>query len=236
MKRGLTLIELIFVIVIIGILSAVLAPNFTRPTLTEAAHQLVSHIRYTQHLAMMDNKFDPNNQFWYRERWQLRFHETIDGEVIWSYSIFSDKPNYSGNPDLQRELARNPLNSGTLDINGRLAPGSGQYLTGGFAGGVLDLNDSRITKSMTLANKYGILDVNFLGGCGRNGTNRIAFDNIGRPIQANIRIMGAPYDTNNFIVENQCRIQLCLDNPCINNRERAITIAIEPETGYAHIL
>ena len=57
-KKAFSLIELIFVIVIIGILSSVLVPRFDRPTLIEAAHQIISHIRYTQHLAMVDNKFD----------------------------------------------------------------------------------------------------------------------------------------------------------------------------------
>ena len=102
MKKAFTMLELIFVIVIVGILSFIAASSFQRNTLREAADQLVSHIRYTQHLAMMDDKFKSNGanaQNWFRENWQIRFHRTVDTELVWSYSIFSDKPNYGGEPD-----------------------------------------------------------------------------------------------------------------------------------------
>ena len=61
--RAFTMIELIFIIVVVGILAAVAIPRVERNGLIEAADQLSSHIRYTQQLAMNDNEFnatDPN--------------------------------------------------------------------------------------------------------------------------------------------------------------------------------
>ena len=58
MKKAFTMLELVFVLVVIGILAAVMIPNMQSTALREAAIQVVSHIRYTQHLAMIDDKFD----------------------------------------------------------------------------------------------------------------------------------------------------------------------------------
>ena len=59
-----TMIELIFIIVIVGILAAVAIPKIERNGLIEAADQITSHIRYTQQLAMNDNKFNANDPNW----------------------------------------------------------------------------------------------------------------------------------------------------------------------------
>ena len=215
MRRGVTFIELIFVIVIIGILSAVLAPRFTRPTLTEAAHQLVSHIRYTQHLAMMDNKFDPTQQFWYKERWQILFGRSSVGaqntDDEWAYTIFSDTSG-TGNPDIG-EIARNPENSATV-------------LSGGFSN-TLDWEDARAARVMNIGKEYNIDIVSF-NNCGGTG-RRMAFDHIGRPIRGNISTMTQPYQVGR-ILATPCRITLG------NRDDENITIVIEPETGYTHIL
>lgn len=227
MIKAFTLIELVFVIVIIGILSTQISPNFNRNGLQEAANQLVSHIRYTQHLAMMDNKFDPKDKFWFRGRWQLQFGKSHSGSKhtndSYTYSIYSDKIGHSGkrtgNPDIS-EFAKNPLNPD-------------KYLSGGYSN-TLHYEDKKALKSMNMGKSYGIKGVKFIKGC--YSANRIAFDNIGRPIRGNISKMKKAYVKQN-VVKKQCIIQLCLDRPCsTSNKERFIEIAIEPETGYTHIL
>jgi prepilin-type N-terminal cleavage/methylation domain-containing protein len=57
MKRfAFTMLELIFVIIVIGILAVLAMPSFNKNSLAEAAEQVAGHIRYTQHLAMVDDK------------------------------------------------------------------------------------------------------------------------------------------------------------------------------------
>ncbi|MCF6310454.1 MAG: type II secretion system GspH family protein, partial [Sulfurimonas sp.] len=58
MKKAFTMLELVMVIVVIGILAAVMLPRVASDRLAEAATQVISHIRYTQHLAMVDDQFD----------------------------------------------------------------------------------------------------------------------------------------------------------------------------------
>jgi len=82
MKKAFTMLELIMVIVIIGILAAVIIPRTGSNKTAEAAVKLISDIRYTQHLAMIDDKYGQNNN-WYRDLWQIRFNGN-------SYSIISD--------------------------------------------------------------------------------------------------------------------------------------------------
>jgi prepilin-type N-terminal cleavage/methylation domain-containing protein len=216
MKKGFTLLEIIFVIVIIGILSSVLLPRFTRPTLQEAANQIISHIQYTQHLAMIDNKFDPNYRLWYRLRWQIMFGKSknnsgkdTDGE--WAYTIFSDTENtHQGKPG-PSEMAENPLKKGEL-------------LSGGYSG-ELDWEDERATKEMNLGKKYNIKKINF-SGC---GGQRMAFDNIGRPMSGNTASWVVPYPIGKILAK-PCNIILT------NGDSKSITIRIESETGYSHVL
>ena len=69
------MLELVFVIVVIGILAAAIIPRFDRDTLYEASEQLLSHIKYTQHLAMVDNVYDDTNQNWFQNRWGISMSE-----------------------------------------------------------------------------------------------------------------------------------------------------------------
>ncbi len=209
-----------------------LAPNFTRSTLTEAAHQLASHIRYTQHLAMMDNKFDPNDQFWYKKRWQIQFGHTEGSDNQWAYTIFSDHAGSStGVADIS-EIAKNILNP------------QSQYMTGGYTANILPYImsgtvNSKITKEMNLGHSYGISNVrrglnrgiSMSGGC-NNVSNRIAFDNIGRPLTGAINSLTSPYSRNGTsrLLSIPCDIRL------LTNDGESIVIRVEPETGYIHIL
>ena len=70
------MIELIIVIVVAGILAAVMIPRLERDALREAANQVVRHIQYTQHLAMMNDVYDDGNANWYQNRWSINLCST----------------------------------------------------------------------------------------------------------------------------------------------------------------
>lgn len=230
MKKAFTMLELIFVIVIVGILSFIAASSFQRNTLREAADQLVSHIRYTQHLAMMDDKFDPNDSNWFLERWTLRIKQDLvyAGVYVpngtysdkWAYTIYSDT-SHDGNPN-PSEMAKNPLNNT-------------QYLSGGY-NNTLHFQDPSSMKSLRLGEHYGIKDITFGGGC-RSTVPFIHFDYLGRPM--NSFPTTNPYELPaagwHKLLTSQCQITLC-DKVCTDVSAQKVIIAIEPETGYTHIL
>jgi prepilin-type N-terminal cleavage/methylation domain-containing protein len=217
MKKAFTMIELVFVIVVVGILSALIAPNFQRNSVREAADQLISHIRYTQHLAMIDDKYDTADSKWFQKRWQLLIGQSNSGTYntggYYAYTIFSDT-SASGNPD-PGEIAINPLDNTKL-------------LSGGFSN-TLDWEDEQATKALNIGAKYGITNVT-TSGCA--GGKRIAFDYLGRPIKGNISGDISPYRATSATISlltSQCDIT-------ISDGTTSVTIEIEPETGYAHIL
>lgn len=225
MKKAFTMLELVFVIVVVGILSYIAASSFQRNPLREAADQLVSHIRYTQHLAMQDDRFmdpkivSPNN--WSESQWQISFSKNDNfANNMPAYLIFRDLDNdgtvdISNNP-LRDEIARDPLDTSN-------------YLTGGVTGySALDIrtNTFRGTPSLNLGKEYGITDFNLTSTCS-SGT-KIAFDYLGRPIRGPLTSFNStPYPIGRLVI-NDCNITL------ISNT-RNITITIKPETGYTFI-
>jgi len=217
MKKAFTLLELVFVIVVIGILAAVIIPNTRRDTLREAAIQLVSHIRYTQHLALVDDKFDANDANWYKKRWQIAFHNGANTNNKWSYTIFSDSLGAStGSPD-PLEIAINPQNHS-------------KRLTGGANGaGLIHTGDVSATDKMNLGETYGVSNIVFSNTCSFAGSRKIAFDYLGRPLRGAFENYVSAYPTASRVIQNQCVITLV-------DLEGNVSIAVEPETGYAHIL
>jgi len=105
MKKAFTMLELIMVIVIIGILAAVIMPRTGSNKTAEAAVKLISDIRYTQHLAMIDDKFDSNNANWYKNIWRIRFDTNT------SYSIVSDNNKFAKDPITKEDMNDTDLNT-----------------------------------------------------------------------------------------------------------------------------
>lgn len=214
-KSAFTMLELVFVIVAIGILSAVFIPRFGQNKLSEAANQLISHIRYTQHLALMSDEYNASDASWYKKRWQIVFSSAdAYANNKPSYSIFSDK-DADGSVD-PNELALNPIDKT-------------KYMTGGVTGyAQLDIRNMSTfvgTKELNLGTKYKIDTVSLSASCS-NGT-KIAFDHLGRPLKGPLSGYASPYP-NNDLISNPCDITM-------TSSYGTAIIRIEPETGYVHL-
>lgn len=212
MKRSaFTMLELVFVIIVIGILAVLAMPSFQSNALRQAAEQIARHIRYTQHLAMVNDKYDPLDQNWSRENWQIEFTSTASN--VW-YRIYSDT-DHNGNCDvINNEAAIDPLTNMTLNQNS-------------------DITD--------LKKRFSITSVTFSSSCsGRNnnsgglptgGTGKeLSFDTLGRP---HIYITDATpiaSNINAYLLSSDCTITLS------HQTDGNATIKIEPETGYVCIL
>lgn len=174
MKQAFTLIELIMVIVVVGILAATVSPAFQRDTNAEAAQQFMSHVRYTQHLAMVEDKFDPNDANWFKRRWQIRLNSGV-------YAIVSDRNN-------DGTLAQTDIATDPLDSNKRLD------------GGLIASDDNR-TQSLDLATEYGAT-IATSGGCNGASPLIISFDHLGRPLLGDISSDTSSYPASRLLTSN----------------------------------
>lgn len=225
-KRAFTMIELVFVIVVVGILAAIMIPKLNRNASREAANQILAHIRYTQHLAMQDDKYEnfvsDNPVRWFRMRWGVAFNNTslqkcsIDepGVVTWKYSVFFDK-SLNGNINSENEVANDIYKSGKL-------------LSGGWSSGIVtEAICKKWNKELNLGKRFGITSVDFKDGC--SGMQTIIFDEMGRPMRVASTTSGGakrPYDR---LLKKDCKITIT------DKRGNQTTIIIEKESGFTSI-
>jgi prepilin-type N-terminal cleavage/methylation domain-containing protein len=219
MKKAFTLLELVFVIVVIGILAALILPRTKTNPVQEAAIQVLSHIRYTQHLALVDDKYDSSDVNWSQKRWQILFSDNhLGADDKWAYTIFADTVGAStGNPN-ESEIAVNPQNPN-------------QRMTGGqTASNSLKIDDSTFVgmNKLNLGRSYGITNVTFSPSCSVHNSTRLAFDYLGRPLKGSLADIVSPYD-NIHLIQRDCNITIT------DGTETAI-IQISPETGYAKVI
>lgn len=205
-KKAFSLIELLFVIILLGILSFVAIPKIAlNRDLENATNQLISHIRYTQHLAMIDDRFDPKVDKWFMERWRIRF-KVLQGDFY--YEIYSDR-NKQGNSDTNEE-ALDPVNG-------------------------LKLGDTNLEANpkINLTKSFNIKNISFSSNCDGSGfkyplsSNRggVLFDELGRVYEGVENNNKKPYK---YLLTTRCIITLT------HTSGKKACIAIEPITGYAH--
>ena len=163
MKRpAFTMLELVFVIVVLGILASIAIPRLERDLRQEAKDNLLSAIRYTQHLALIDDKANPTDTTdpaypnWQRKLWKITF-VTSDDNLANFYTISSD---FNGDSAVTKnETAIDPVN--------------GKYMYNDDDDTMIDSDES---PNIFIGKTYGINSMNFSGGCA--GEDHVAFDNL----------------------------------------------------------
>ena len=214
MKRAFTLIELVFVVVITGILAFVLIPKSSDTKLLQATNQIISHIRYTQSLAINGDQFDPNDKNWYKKMWRISFsninNKKDDKYNGWNYVVWRDSQgNSTANPNSPKEIAPDPA-----------APG--KLLYANVSGGHRWVSDSTRNPKLNLTNTYNIKDIKFANFKKKNSKTLI-FDELGRVYSPKIE---NSYDNKH---DQIATITLTHKNG------QSLSIMIEQETGYVCI-
>jgi len=222
-KKAFTILELVMVIVVLGILAALAMPRMDRDIRQNAADTILSAIRYTQHLALMDNKNDRTSTGpaklrtnWQRGLWHIRFGSYDSGKG-WFYTVSSSQ---DGNKNVdQKETALDPAN--------------GKYMY--HKAGDVTLDKAEESPSIFLTEKYGINNVDFTNCTGAigasqssNAATHIAFDYMGRPHK------GIYSATNDYatVMHADCTIRF----EFVDTDLAPLDILVEKETGYAHIV
>lgn len=207
--KAFTMIELVFVIVVLGILAALAIPRLERDIRQEAADNILSAIRYTQHLALTDDKTNPFDLNWQKEFWTIRF--SLDGEGRYFYTV-SSNTNHGTNVSIDESA---------------IDPANGKYMY--TSDSIIDENES---PNVFLGKKYGIDTADFTNckttANGDNASQHIAFDHLGRPHKGVFVTATNDYRT---VMTADCIISFGFEDGSDN-----LNIRIIKETGYAFIV
>ncbi|WP_291953042.1 Tfp pilus assembly protein FimT/FimU [Campylobacter sp.] len=223
MSKAFTLLELILVCIILSLIFS-MAYFYVKPDyLRLGAEQILNDIKYTKHLALMQNDFRVKDfniakREWFKAKWQLYFiksQSATNNEQ--TYTIFLDK-NGDGNANLGKNMINKDKEIAIDLLNPNLLMNSGQS-------GVITQANAKTNSKYNIEQSYGISKVLFEGSC--KGSTRLIFDDFARlysPLKNSLRT----YDKLlNF--KNDCIIKLS------NKKEKHICILINPQTSYAYI-
>jgi type II secretory pathway pseudopilin PulG len=204
MKKSFTIVEIIITILIISIILTLSTPKNTNSKLKYAKEQIIIHLKYTRYLAMLDNKFDHNNQKWFKKRWTLKFQNcrTEIGGVY--YLIYSDK-DASGYQPKKIETLKDPLTN--------------KYIYSYYCE-----EDNLVDKleQVKITEYFGVSKAEI--SCNDTSTiGQLSFGNDG-----NLYTYFDSIDSEAYKITEQCKIKLYdLDN-------QSEIINIEPSTGYIY--
>ncbi len=211
-RPAFTLLELVMAITVMGILASVAIPRLNRDLTQEAADNVLASIRYTQHLALLDDKHKFDKAKWQRRFWRIYF------------GTCEDKPYYAIGTDDDMGGSSN----GRVDLNeSAIDPANGKQMwahDGATCEGSHTLSD--LSPNDFIGKKYGIVKGSPTpsGGC----TNKyIGFDHLGRPYNSGFVNSSTPDNAGR--ITSECILTFTLTNG------KTFAIKIEPETGYAFI-
>lgn len=182
MKKGFSLLELIFVISIVGIIvtHSIQKDNFSKIKI--AKNQILLHLKYARYIAMLDNKYEYEDTLWHKKRWSLKFlncQSTIGGIY---YVIYND---LDGNGAIKKEESLK------------------DSLTGNYVYSYQCTKDGLYDKSkfVLLTEEYEIKDVDV--SCNETSTKgQISFGNDGKVYAKN----GLHED--DYEIKEPCKIKL----------------------------
>ena len=217
-RPAFTMIELILVIVVLGILASIAMPRLDRDLKQEAADNILSSIRYTQHLALLDYKHKFDDPKWQQRFWRIVFSTCSDSDRFYMVGA-DDNMESSSNALFDRnESAIDPANGKPM-----FWIGGDDCSTGG---------DGTVSKNIFISKLYSITQVTPGGGC--SSAAHIAFDHLGRPHHgANFTQSGdsvATHPIYSGYMQTACTFTFTLSDG------ETFDISIEPESGYAHIV
>ncbi|MCK9337608.1 MAG: type II secretion system protein [Arcobacteraceae bacterium] len=204
MKKSITLLEILFVLLILSIIYTVSIPKKIDSKLNQATDYLLIYLNYTRYLAFIDNKYDPNDDLWFRKMYRLRFEKctsTIGGLY---FIVFSDE-NKSGQAK-KTDSIKDPLTSRHLYSRYTCDPKSDE------------------SKYVLLTKEFGVTKVNI--SCNSTSSlGQILYANDGKIYS---KVGTNANDIGKFEIQNQCFIEI------FDKDGNKSTIIIEPKTGYAY--
>ena len=90
LKKSFSLLELIFVIAIVAIISSQIIPKTNISKLNLASDKIILYLNHTRYISHIDNKYDIEDNEWEKKRWTLKFQRCSSSVGGLYYVIYSD--------------------------------------------------------------------------------------------------------------------------------------------------
>jgi len=209
------MIELVFVIVVLGILASLAMGRMDRDLKQEASETILSHIRLAQQLALRDNKHrSDNDEDWQTGYWRFQFSNcSFTGQVMPIYAV--------GSAPLSGDLTKP-----TSAIN----PVNGKYL---FGSCTETSNIPDVSPDVFVGKHFGVKEMKLTGcygtGLATERGKHFGFDYLGR-----VHVKVGSYDNSSTSMFSELATKDCNLTVTMSDDEK-FSIIIENETGHAYI-
>lgn len=205
MKKSFSLLELIFSLLLLTLLYSMFIPKNQINKLDEITSKLETYLNYARYKALVDNKYDEENDLWFKKRWTLKFFRCRSSVGGIYFSIYSDK-NLSGHPSSIDSL-KDPLTNKNIY--------SSNYCTESIEN----------SKYVLLTKNYNISDIEM--SC--NSTDSLGQISFGSDGKVYSRLSNLENEENEYEIKESCLIKL------IENGGKYKKIEIRGKTGYVRI-
>jgi prepilin-type N-terminal cleavage/methylation domain-containing protein len=221
-QNAFTMLELVMVIVVLGILAALAIPRMEKDSRQEAADNIISALRFTQHMALMDNVIDnisADKLKWQRKFWRFGKEGCSDNGIF--YYVGSDKDMGGDITVTKGEAATDPANA--MVMMGQ----NNKPCEGDLSEQVFSTIKENASSNIFLTRNYGIKenDAKLFAQC-PGSTKSIGFDYLGRPHRGFEVSTNPDYSTH---MESDCNLTFEFEDGSPD-----LIITIEKETGRVH--
>lgn len=226
MRKAFTMLEMVFVVVMLGVMAAVSVMYIPQTKLQQAADYMIQNIKYAKSLAQTDDRYfamqdsslssytNQQAQYWQAGMWQVQFH--LSGNTTkHSYSIYADTArnagttNFDGRPMSGDLIAKDPQNRACL--------------SGYSENNLPNECENNIAKEVRLQETYDVTidSIELPQDCKENGTARVYFDNKGLPYCGKVNVTGTNTALPQRLSDDSIKITL-------KRQKQTATICISP--------
>lgn len=184
MKKSFSILEIILVLLLLAILYTSFIPKFNKSKIDEVSNRLVLYLKQTRYLSLLDNKYDDENDLWFKKRWTLKFLRCRESVGGFYYTIYSDKNN-SGHPGSTDSL-KDPLSNKNI-----------------YSSNYCEEKDEN-SKYVLLTKNYHITNIEV--SCNETSSlGQLSFGNDGRVYS---KLSNKENEENEYEIEENCIIKL----------------------------
>ena len=203
-KNAFSILELIFVITIISLLSYILIPTKNTDTLNIVTNKIIIYLKQTRLQAFINDKFSVDDTLWHKQRWTLKFFRCKKSIGGLYYVIYSDT-NKTGHPSALESL-KDPLTKKNVYSSNNCN------------------ENSNNSKYVLLTKEYDIIDVNL--SC--NNTTSLGQLSFGSDGRVYSKLSNKDNEFYEYEIKSPCIITMTHKN------DNSKSITIENSTGFIY--